>query len=170
LSKILGENYSGCDQGIFTDTANYVDLIGECTNISVGYQGAHTEKESQDCFFLMSLAKTLIAADWSTLVFERKPGEIDPEDRFWGAYGGSSWTGHYGNANDYWKNKSKYSWDNIYNGLNKPDDACDYREDYENPSIDMVEFVEENPMIVSMFLEECGYNIDDLRKYAKDFK
>lgn len=68
------------DGGVFTDTANYVDDIGECTNISVGYFDEHTQKESLDVEYLVNLTKALIEAfssGFDNLKFKRKPGEYE---------------------------------------------------------------------------------------------
>src|SRR6267154_1110963 len=48
LADQLGGSYRKCSGGIFTDNANYTDLIGECTNISVGYDHEHTSRETLD--------------------------------------------------------------------------------------------------------------------------
>lgn len=61
--------------GSFTDTKSYVDMIGECTNISVGYQGAHTSHESLDTKYLAKLRDALIAMDQGLLVQSRKPDD-----------------------------------------------------------------------------------------------
>lgn len=45
--------------GIFTDTANYVGIIPECTNISVGYEYAHTSRELLDVSFLFNLRNAM---------------------------------------------------------------------------------------------------------------
>ena len=37
--------------GSFTDTANYTDIIPECTNLSCGYYNAHTQSEYQITHF-----------------------------------------------------------------------------------------------------------------------
>ncbi len=66
--------------GLFTDTANYFDLVPECTNVSIGYFGNHSKKEYLDSEFLVSLRAALIDLDTSKLVIERKPGESDWEE------------------------------------------------------------------------------------------
>lgn len=66
--------------GLFTDTANYTDLVGECTNLSVGYSRQHSADEWQDLSFLLRVRDALLALDTGRLVFERKPGETDPLD------------------------------------------------------------------------------------------
>lgn len=66
--------------GVYTDSNEYIDIIGECTNISVGYMAQHTKSECQDMEFLVELRDNLIAADWSKLVFSRQPMEVDMDD------------------------------------------------------------------------------------------
>jgi hypothetical protein len=64
--------------GVFTDSANFIDYIPECTNISVGYFNEHTHDEVQNITYLERLAKACVAVDWSNLVVKRKIG-IDQE-------------------------------------------------------------------------------------------
>jgi hypothetical protein len=83
--------------GVYTDSAEYTDAIGECTNISVGYFGQHSPIETADLGFAHDLRDALCSVDWDTaLVFERKPGEYDVSD--WGdmAWGRWEFGGHYG--------------------------------------------------------------------------
>ena len=75
LAALLGGRFRADDSGVFTDTANYTDLIGECTNLSVGYFRQHGPTEHLDLGFAYRLRDALIAADWTKLEFERKPGE-----------------------------------------------------------------------------------------------
>lgn len=95
LGKALDVNSKLDDGGTFTDTANYIDLVGECTNISVGYFDQHGPKEAQDTNFALVLRDALLCADFSNLVFERQPGEIDEDDLGWGKYGGGYTPGRY---------------------------------------------------------------------------
>ena len=80
LAGILGPTWELDDTGTFTDTANYTDFIGECTNISVGYEGAHGPGETLDTWFLQNLRNELVRFDASKLVIARQPGEVDEED------------------------------------------------------------------------------------------
>ena len=59
--------------GVYTDSNEYIDVVGECTNISVGYLAQHTASECQDMEFLVELRDKLVSADWSKLVFSRQP-------------------------------------------------------------------------------------------------
>ncbi len=77
LSTLLGMNYRPSDDGVFTDTANYSDLISECTNLSVGYDFAHTHYEELDGAFLTTLRDTLCSTDFSSLTHSRTPGDDD---------------------------------------------------------------------------------------------
>jgi len=63
--------------GVFTDTANYTDLVAECTNISVGYKGHHTSLETQNLEFAQFVLELMLRIEPSKLVVERKPGEVD---------------------------------------------------------------------------------------------
>ena len=53
--------------GIFTDSANFINLIKECTNISVGYFNEHTNKEYQNITYLEKLCKACLEIDWENL-------------------------------------------------------------------------------------------------------
>lgn len=110
LSDLLAGSYRPDDSGVFTDTANYVHLVPECTNISVGYESEHTSKETLDFAHLLQLRDKLITLDFSKLPVVRKTD--DPAD-----YRGSWWTGVYGSGDahypftnavtDYWDDQNK---------------------------------------------------------------
>lgn len=72
-----GLAYVPSDRGIFTDTANYTDLVPECTNLSVGYAHEHSTQETLDVAHLERLYYALCNLDQSALVFERLAGESD---------------------------------------------------------------------------------------------
>jgi hypothetical protein len=56
-----GEIALKCDPtGVFTDSAEFTDLIPECTNLSVGYFSQHTHSEKTDVAFSYSLCCALI--------------------------------------------------------------------------------------------------------------
>ena len=61
--------------GSYTDSYSYVDVIAECTNISVGYTGAHTDSERLDVEFIFKLRDKLVKFDWEKLVCERDPAK-----------------------------------------------------------------------------------------------
>jgi hypothetical protein len=61
--------------GVFTDSANFIDQINECTNISVGYFNEHTNKEMQNLTYLESLCKASVSCDWNGIKIHRKLDE-----------------------------------------------------------------------------------------------
>jgi hypothetical protein len=91
----LGMNYVPSQFGMFTDTKNYRGLIGECTNLSVGYHGAHSSSETLDGIHLFALRDKLISLDVNALIEKRKAGEADKYDWTYGSE-------YYGYPSDYW--------------------------------------------------------------------
>ena len=77
--------YSPDDTGVFTDTANYTDLIGECTNLSVGYWKEHTKTEQLNVAHLVALREALCALDVTKLAYSREPGDVDFDGAAYGA-------------------------------------------------------------------------------------
>jgi len=81
--------------GVYTDTAEYMDIIPECVNISVGYQNEHSSRETLDVSYIHALREAMLKVDWDNvdLKTERDPAvrEYDSYD----AYGGwgSKWAG-----------------------------------------------------------------------------
>ena len=59
------------DTGVYTDSAEFVSVISECTNISVGYYKEHTHEEHQDLAHLVKLCNASIKIDWENLPVER---------------------------------------------------------------------------------------------------
>lgn len=83
LAAQLGGGYRPDPNGTFTDTANYSDVVPECTNISVGYYGQHTQDEMLDTAHAVWLLDKLLRLDVSQLVIVRAP---EPSAR-WGNFG-----------------------------------------------------------------------------------
>ena len=86
LSDALNDQgllYMPCDGGVYTDTAEFVDIIPECTNISTGYDHEHTEKESLDLPYLKELCAAALAINWDALPVARRPGENNPPAWDW---------------------------------------------------------------------------------------
>ena len=79
LADLLGRDWRLDQDGIFTDTANYVNHVGECTNISVGYSGAHGPAERLNIDHLLTLRDTLCTLPQANLVIDRAPGDEDPD-------------------------------------------------------------------------------------------
>lgn len=80
--KGLGLQFKEDEYGSYTDSYSFVDVIPECTNISVGYSNAHTNAETQDLKFLVQLAEASVKIDWESL-----PSARDVDDVEWVGYG-----------------------------------------------------------------------------------
>lgn len=137
------EGYKADPTGLFTDTANYTDLIGECSNLSVGYADAHSPRESQNMRFAGLLLEALCDLDTSKLKLERKPGEIETYD-----YNRYRWSDYYGDF-DY--------------GYVAPEKAPTKRysaiwENYDR----LVEIARNYPDELADWLEQQGVNASDL--------
>lgn len=79
LAEILGKGFKPDDTGLFTDTAQYTDLIPECTNVSVGYFNQHGPTEKQNWLFVQHLLDVVLAADFDGLIPFREAGEVDDD-------------------------------------------------------------------------------------------
>jgi len=73
LAAALGHGYQPSDRGIYTDTREYADLVPECTNVSVGYTGAHSPAEALDVAHVGCLLAAVCALDWTRLPIARTP-------------------------------------------------------------------------------------------------
>ena len=63
--------------GIYTDSAQFIDIYPECTNISVGYFSEHTKSEIQNIEHLENLCQASIGLNWQNLPTERDPFGVD---------------------------------------------------------------------------------------------
>jgi len=61
------------DTGSFTDSANYTDIIPECTKVSCGYTHEHSPDEVLDISFLTKLVQALVQIDFDDIVTVRDP-------------------------------------------------------------------------------------------------
>lgn len=66
--------------GVYTDTAEFTQQIPECTNISIGYEGAHSDREWLDIYYIQTLAEAAVKIDWDALPTKRDPSTPDPHD------------------------------------------------------------------------------------------
>lgn len=100
LSNVLnaaGMLYMPSSEGIYTDTAEFMDVIPECTNLSCGYFREHSKDERLDLAHFKSLLTAVTLVDWDALPTSRNP--LDFEDGFsdvgfglYGSLGGGLWT------------------------------------------------------------------------------
>ncbi len=81
--------------GVYTDSAEFIDIIPECTNLSVGYFNEHTTSEKQDIEFLELLSVVLTKIDWETLKITRDVSNVKYKGKK-SSYGGYGGCGGYG--------------------------------------------------------------------------
>ena len=89
--------------GVYTDSAQFVSIYPECTNISVGYYSEHTFSERQDIEHLTKLAEAVTKVDWNSLPVERDPSKVeyDSYGYGWVSYGGRNRYSTYDDWEDY---------------------------------------------------------------------
>jgi hypothetical protein len=69
------------DTGVLTDSAQFIDIVNECTNISVGYYSEHTTNEKQDIEYLVKLCKACVKVDWESLpIIRNTPDDFEDLD------------------------------------------------------------------------------------------
>lgn len=101
--NLSGMSYKKDDGGVYTDSAEFTDIIPECTNVSVGYYKEHTFNETQDILHLENLANACLLVDWENLPTERDmtKKEYKSYKSSYSTYG----TG-YGYSSNNWRGKS----------------------------------------------------------------
>ncbi len=93
LIELLGMEHALDTTGVYTDTAEYVDFIPECVNISSGYYSEHSHRETLDTNYILSMRDAMCAVDWLTADL---PVVRDPavQESPFGMYG-SRWDSYY---------------------------------------------------------------------------
>ncbi len=140
LGKELGMGHKGDDGGTFTDTANYTDLIAECTNLSVGYQSQHCATETLDVKYLCELRDAMFDFNYKNLTESRKPGEKERKKWTPREYYGEGWWG------DFWDDQ-------------QPRSSGGVLSTYER----LVTLIKDNPREIADWIEECGSDFDEVR-------
>jgi hypothetical protein len=118
LSDALSDEvlmYAPDDTGVYTDTAEFVGIIPECTNISVGYRNEHTTNETLDLVHLRALIVRVLGIDWDALPTDRDPTVYEDKWTMGGVAGGvDPWAGN------------KYDHDYNYKDMYKYNDSEDF--------------------------------------------
>jgi len=82
---IHGFTYKKDPTGMYCDSAEFGDIISECTNISVGYFDQHSVNEKQDIDFLTKIADACCKIDWQSLPAVRDPKKVEYSDTYYKA-------------------------------------------------------------------------------------
>jgi len=81
IAEQLPKRFKLDPTGILTDTKQYMKLVPECTNLSVGYYDEHRPNERLDVKHLIELRNHMINIDASKLVIERDPTYVAPKKK-----------------------------------------------------------------------------------------
>ncbi len=135
------------DGGVFTDTANYTEIIPECTNLSVGYYNEHSSSEVQDWDHIENLISLMISLDPTKLVIKRDPAK----DNDYGDY--MNWgMGSRFRDTDLWD-------DNYYDSFQRNSHKTKPKHS------SLVELIIANPEAVADLLEQYGLTAEDLEGF-----
>ena len=141
IFPFLPQGYKVDDGGTFTDTANYTDLISECTNLSVGYYNQHMKTETQSISHMFQLRDAMLNLDVSKLVASRA---LDDKG-------------------DTWKYQSTYYSSAYYESRYGGQYTGGYEEEeHDSQNLDnlsMSRLVKQYPDDIADILEEQGYNV-----------
>lgn len=76
-------SYQTDSTGVYTDSAEFVSVIPECTNLSVGYYKEHTHEEHQDIEHLSKLCVAASKIDWESLPTKRDVSKVEWDDEYY---------------------------------------------------------------------------------------
>jgi hypothetical protein len=104
-------NYKIDPTGVYTDSAQFIRVYPECTNISVGYYSEHTYRERQDITHLIKLAEACTKVNWTSLPVKRDKTVVD----YGSSYGyGNYYSRGYSGYTGYGKSRSIDGWNDEY--------------------------------------------------------
>lgn len=69
--------------GVYTDTAEFTNIIPECTNLSVGYDHQHGPNEELNLRHFLAVASVVTQIDWEALPTNRDPKAKEPRYSAW---------------------------------------------------------------------------------------
>ncbi len=103
---MVNGSFSPCPNGVFTDSASYMDCIDQCTNLSVGYHGQHGNMEHIDMQHAYELCLALIRLCRNEGIPDL-PRDRDAEesDDLW--MSGYDYMRYHGGSNRWWKSTKK---------------------------------------------------------------
>ena len=120
--NLSGMKYRKDEGGVYTDSAEFTDIIPECTNISVGYYKEHTVNETQDIKHLEELAMACLLVDWENLPTKRDMTQKEYKSYGYNRYGtGYKSTTYTPKSND-WRSRD-YGYHDDWYDQSPPDDS-----------------------------------------------
>jgi len=125
--NITGLKYRKDDGGVYTDSAEFVSVIPECTNLSVGYYREHTTSESQNIVHLARLAEACLIVDWESLPTRRDMTKSDFKGYSKRGFSTSWSRKDYGYHDDWYDDSSFKTYDD-YDDYSQFSEARPYKE------------------------------------------
>ena len=168
--------YKPSDDGIYTDSREFTDLIPECTNISVGYFDQHTSRERQHLLHLDYLLRRLIALDVTRLAIVRKAGEHEygigggPYYAAPGRYAASTYWADYASEENLTVTETdREHWGKDYGDYRDRADLYDAAYSVKTTGsttlANLTTMVANNPEIAAQLLYETGIGVADFAEY-----
>ena len=143
LGTVPAQLYAGAP-GSYTDSASFMTVIPECTNMSVGYKSQHGPNETQCVATFKRVLELYPNIDWDKLPTVRDPSKV-PEPKTV-AFGGSKTTPA--------AKKKAYQ---------APEEAMEtFLMNIDSDLVELMELVENNPRYVAYALARDGYTAQDL--------
>jgi len=168
-----GLQFEPDNSGVYTDSNEFVHQISECTNLSVGYHGQHTNSERQDLEFLSYLSKVCVEVDWEALPTERR---VDDDAWDWEDRDDDGHSYYYGKYGDWSKEAGKYGYTGsksygIYDSGTAFNNAYDAVEElYDNADLGLPADEEAIARMLSCSKEDreqiVALLLDDLRRWV----
>ena len=125
----FGLSMESDNTGVYTDSAEFTDVIPECTNISVGYYKEHTTFEHQDIEHLIKLCIAVTKINWETLPVQRDKTKVEYKSYSYGSYSSKGWSSHDYDTKK--QDKSSYSTYDSWSGWDKsPSRRKKYKKEY----------------------------------------
>lgn len=166
LAAGLGMKHKLDSNGSYTDTANYTELIPECTNVSVGFLNEHTHYESLNTQYLERLLEAVKRLDVNALPVVRDPNlKTDDDWRYpygedQSVSGASNW-----NSYTYFNGRRLSPGEEDYNTCQYGDPYGDrYSSNYER----LMNIIRYHPELVADYLDGMGVTASDLSTHVPD--
>jgi hypothetical protein len=123
--------YHRDNTGVYTDTAVFVNVIQECTNLSAGVVGEHTNSEYIDIEYCEAVAKASALIDWENLpsIREAKEEYYYNSGNYNYNHGNNYYHGrNYGTRVDDYRRRNKYKKNKRYLDPEEEEDEEDFEE------------------------------------------
>ena len=120
--NLSGMKYRKDEGGVYTDSAEFTDIIPECTNISVGYYKEHTTNETQDIRHLEDLAEACLLVNWESLPTKRDMTKKEYKSYGYDKYGSGYKTNTYTPKSNDWRRRD-YGYHDDWYDQSPPDDT-----------------------------------------------